>query len=122
MNDKITIIEGPTPTFETVAQEWGDSQCECPHSYHIMMTVLRTLNGPLLMERCRRAWAADDVMYLHFRNTIGLEARVPIIAADYQESPEGPQIVVWVRMDDHQLTQGYVVSGDDDNDDEDEEE
>ena len=117
MNDRITIIEGPTPTFEPVRAAWVESLVETPSRYHVMMTCLRTMNGKALIERCHRTWADNDMMYLHFRNPLGLEARVPIIAAQLLDTEDGQQLILWLRMNDEELSQGYVVSGEDDDDD-----
>ena len=86
MDNKITIIEGPTPTFEGVNANWVESICETPNPESIMVTNLRTMNGEALMERCHHTWSQCDTMYLHYRNTIGLEERVPIIAAEIMDA------------------------------------
>ena len=114
MNDKITIIEGPTPTFERVGSDWADSICETSQHDHILLTNLRTMNGNALMERCRRTWAENDLMYLHFRTPLGLEARVPIIAAQLMETPDGQQLILWVRMADKDLSKGYIAGENED--------
>lgn len=114
MDNKITIIEGPTPTFEPVNSDWVESLCESSQVCDIMMTNLRTMNGQALMERCHNTWAEGDVMYLHFRNTIGLEQRVPIVAAQKIETDEGQKLVLWLRVEPDQLNHTYVVGDDDD--------
>lgn len=98
MDDKITIIEGPTPTFEYCAASWAESICETSDPENVMTTNLRTMNGPGLLERCHHTWAQQDTMYLHYRNTIGLEERVPIIAAETQDTEDGQKLVLWVLM------------------------
>lgn len=99
MNNRITIIEGPTPVFEPVSAEWAESTNESPVPYDIMLTNLRTMNGNALLERCRATWALRDTMYLHFRNTLGMEQRVPIIAAQNIDTEDGQKLVLWLRME-----------------------
>ena len=98
MDDKITIIEGPTPTFEYCSANWAESICETSDPEEIMTTNLRTMNGRGLVERCHNTWSQRDTMYLHYRDTMGLEARVPIIAAEMMETEEGQTIMLWVLM------------------------
>ena len=60
--EKITIIEGPPPTFEERADDWVQSLAEAAQPSRTALTRLRTFNGPALVERCYRAWkkpAAD---------------------------------------------------------------
>lgn len=121
MDNKITIIEGPTPTFESVSANWADSICETPEPGCIMMTNLRTMNGKGLLERCHHTWSQRDIMYLHYRNTIGLEERVPIIAAETMDTADGQKLILWVVMP--PANRGHVyIQPDDDFDDEDEDE
>lgn len=56
MENKITIIEGPPPTFEAIDDGWALGLNEGPFLYDLAMTRLRTFNGPALVERCHRAW------------------------------------------------------------------
>ncbi len=99
MNNRITIIEGPTPEFHTVGEEWAISLNEGPFVHNVVITNLRTGNGEALMERCRTAWAQQEIMYLDFRDNIGMEQSLPIIAAQLEETPEGQVILLWLRMD-----------------------
>jgi len=72
INNKITIIEGPTPEFEPVNQvegfniphPWALGILDGPIYYNTASTALRTLNSDLLIERCETAWAAQVPMYL----------------------------------------------------------
>ncbi len=120
MDNKITIIEGPTPTFENVSANWADSICETPEPGCIMMTNLRTMNGKGLLERCHHTWSQCDTMYLHYRNTIGLEERIPIIAAESLETEEGQKLILWVVMPPANRGHVYIQPDDFDEDDEDE--
>ena len=120
MDNKITIIEGPTPTFEGVSANWADSICETPEPSLIMMTNLRTMNGQALLERCHNTWGQGDTMYLHYRNTIGLEERMPIIAAESLDTEEGQKLILWVVMPAANRGHVYIQSDDDFDEDEDE--
>jgi hypothetical protein len=44
-------------------------------------------------------------MYLHYRNTIGLEQEIPILAARLVETDEGEKIALWVRVKPEQIKQ-----------------
>jgi len=99
MSDKITIIEGPPPTFERVNDGWAAGLHESPHLLVPALTRLRTFNGHALVERCRRAWANKSHIHLHYRNEIGLEQTTPILAARTVETPEGHVLMLWVYLD-----------------------
>lgn len=99
MDDKITIIEGPTPTFEAIDDGWALGLNEGPFLYDLALTRLRTFNGPALVERCHRAWKDQSAMYLHFRNEIGLEEKVPIMAARSVETNDGNVLLLWLRLE-----------------------
>ena len=98
MEDKITIIEGPPPTFEPVSDGWAIGLNESPFLYDSMVTRLRTFNGPALVERCYRAWHSKSNIYLHYRNEMGLEEQAPITAARSLETDDGGLIILWVRL------------------------
>ena len=120
MDNKITIIEGPTPTFESVNANWVEGVCETPTPGCVMSTNLRTMNGMALLERCHNTWAQCDTMYLHYRNTIGMEERVPIIAAEVVDTEEGQKLILWVEMPNANRGHVYIQTDDDfDDDDED---
>ena len=116
MDNKITIIEGPTPTFEAVSANWAESICETPEPGLIMMTNLRTMNGAGLIERCHHTWSQNDTMYLHYRNTIGLEERIPIIAAETLDTEDGQKLILWVLMPAESKGNVYIQSDSHDED------
>jgi hypothetical protein len=95
--DKITIIEGPTPTFEEVNGGWVWGLNESPLMYDLALTRLRTFNGAALVERCHHAWRHNEPIFLHYRSDIGLEDRAPILAARNLDTPEGQVLLLWVR-------------------------
>jgi hypothetical protein len=118
MEDKITIIEGPPPTFEEVEESWALGLNESPYLADIAVTRLRTFNGPALVERCHRAWRNQQSIHLEFRESDGLEQRAPIVAARYVETEDGDMLILWVRIanEDAEIELDY----EDDSDDEDE--
>jgi hypothetical protein len=117
MDDKITIIEGPPPTFEAVNDGWAAGLSEGPNLAEVALTRLRTYNGPALVERCHRAWRSQQVIHLEFRNSDGLERAAPIVAARFVEVEDGQLLLLWVRLadEDVELELGYE-DFDDDND------
>ncbi len=119
MDDKITIIEGPPPTFETVAEGWVLGLNEGTKLGSIAVTRLRTFNGPALVERCHRAWHNQQTIQLEYRSSDGLENQTPIVAARSIETEEGHLLELWLRMvdDDVELQLGYDDDLDDNNED-----
>ncbi|MCJ7772635.1 MAG: hypothetical protein MUP22_05825 [Desulfobacterales bacterium] len=98
MDNKITIIEGPTPEFEDIADGWALGLNESPLLYDTIFTQVRTLNGPALVERCHKAWKKNSSIYLHFKNQMGIEEKAPISAARSEETDEGQVLLLWVRQ------------------------
>ena len=99
MEDKITIIEGPPPTFEAVPDGWVLSLSESPILSDIALTRLRTFNGPALVERCYRVWSQSKSINLEFKNDEGLEYAAPIMAARAVDNEDGHMLLLWVRLD-----------------------
>jgi len=97
--NKITIIDGPTPVFEPARDGWALGLGEGPHLGYTALTRLRTFNGPALVERCYRAWRNQSPIQLHFRNNLGLEEQAPIFAARSIETPDGQVLLLWVNLD-----------------------
>lgn len=119
MEEKITIIEGPPPTFESVNEGWVLGLSESQTLTDIALTRLRTFNGPALVERCNRAWRNGQSIYLEYRNAEGLEETAPIVAARFLEIDEGHLLLLWVRLKDEEveLELGYDDDAGDDLDD-----
>jgi len=114
MEDRITIIEGPPPTFESVNEGWVMGLTESPNLSGIAVTRLRTFNGPALIERCYRTWQQHQPMFLEYKTMEGLQQTAPIVAARAVDVNDGQMLMLWLRMeeDDVELELGY----DDDND------
>ncbi len=105
MDDKITIIEGPPPTFEEVRDGWALGLHDSLGSAIIGVTRLRTFNGAALVERCNRTWRAQGLMELEYRAPDGLAQLSPILAARHVELEEGQLLLLWVRLGDEQAAQ-----------------
>jgi hypothetical protein len=96
--ERITIIEGPTPTFEAAQETWALSLAEGPRRPRVAFTRLRTFNGPSLVERCWKAWDSRRSVTLEYRDEDGLTQEAEIIAARYIEAPEGHVLFLHVRL------------------------
>jgi hypothetical protein len=97
MDEKITIIEGPPPTFEAIEDGWALGLNEGPSLYSLALTRVRTFNGPALVERCHRTWNTHGTIYLEYRNPVGMEETAPIMAARNVETDEGHVLLLWCR-------------------------
>ena len=116
MDDKITIVEGPPPTFVAVRDGWILGLYEGNNTGNVVVTHLRTFNGPSLVERCHQAWSRCQGMLLEFRSTDGLEREAPIVAARNVETSEGHLLILWVRLTQEEQAELAVDSGDDGDD------
>lgn len=116
-DDKITIIEGPPPTFELPNQAWAFGVSDSSTLAGVALTRLRTFNGPALVERCYRAWQQRQPIHLEFLTPDGLQQEAQIVAARNVKVDEGDLLMLWVRLpaEDLQLEIGYA---DDDLEDE----
>jgi hypothetical protein len=112
MDDKITIIEGPPPTFETANEGWSFGLVESPGLYDIALTRMRTNNGPALVERCHRTWSHRDTMQLEYRGIDGLLNLAPILAARSLEVAEGQLLLLWVRLESQQSAESVGFEDD----------
>ncbi|MCS6994251.1 MAG: hypothetical protein N2117_02165 [Anaerolineales bacterium] len=99
MEDRITIIEGPTPLLEPVQDGWALGLNETRRFSHTALTRLRTFNGPGLVERCYRRWRNNQSIKLHYRDEMGLEATAPILAARSVETDEGQVLLLWLHIE-----------------------
>lgn len=104
MDYKITIIEGPPPTFEEIQDGWAIGIDESPFLFDTVLTRLRTFNGPALVERCYSAWHNQAPIFLEYRNHLGLEDRALILAARNMDSPDGHVLLLWVRVEAEEIS------------------
>jgi hypothetical protein len=96
--EKITIIEGPPPTFEQLSHEWLLGLAEGAVPYRTALTRLRTFNGPALVERCYRAWKNRRPAFLEYRSEEGQLDQALILAARHLDLDEGQALWLWVRL------------------------
>jgi hypothetical protein len=96
---KITIIEGPPPTFELVGDPWLLGLIEGPLPSRVAVCRVRTANGPALVERCYRAWRDGQPIYLEYRSEDGLTEQAPITAVRFIESDDSHLLLLWVRLE-----------------------
>ncbi|MEK6256503.1 MAG: hypothetical protein N2C13_04185 [Chloroflexota bacterium] len=117
MEDKITIIEGPAPTFERVVDDWAIGIAESPTPGNVMMTRLRTFNGPALVERCHRAWRERQAIHLEYRGMDSINREAMIVAARSKDSDDGQLLILWLRLQEDEIEIEFRY--DDDEEDED---
>ena len=101
--EKITIIEGPPPTFELVGDTWLYGLTEGPVPSRVVFCRVRTGNGPALVERCYSAWRERQSILLEFRSQDGLTQESPIVAVRWLETPEGHELMLWVRLQEDEI-------------------
>jgi len=114
MDEKITIIEGPPPAFETVEDGWALGLNEGPALYDLALTRVRTFNGNALVERCNKAWRGQNAIFLHYRNPLGLEERAPIMAARSVETNDGNVLLLWCRRKPEDIDEELDFGNDED--------
>ena len=61
--------------------------------------LLRTMNGPALLERCHNAWEEGRDVFLEYRESDGLRKESLILAARGDEVPEGQLLQLWIQLD-----------------------
>ncbi len=119
MEDKITIIEGPTPTFEVIPDVWVHGLVEGALQADVVTTRLRTYNGSELVGRCERAWRKQQNIYLEYKTPEGFPDEVPIVAARTMETEDGDMLLLWLRFPDDSLEVGIEYDDDFEDDDDD---
>jgi hypothetical protein len=103
MDNKITIIEGPPPTFEVAQEGWVLGLNDSPALADMAVTRLRTFNGEALVERCHKAWRRQEPMHLEFRSMDGLKQEAPIVAARTVDLDGQQMLVLWVRLENEDI-------------------
>src|SRR3989337_1340949 len=101
--EKITIIEGPPPTFEAATEPWLLGLVEGPSPSRVVLCRLRTFNGPALVERCFRAWRNRQSAALEFRSDDGLTQQAQIVAARWADMEDGQILLLWVSLDANEI-------------------
>ncbi len=103
MENKITIIEGPPPTFEVAQDGWVLGLNDSPALADMAVTRLRTFNGDALVERCHKAWRHQEPIHLEFRAMDGLKQEAPIVAARTVDVDDQQMLVLWVRLENEDI-------------------
>lgn len=93
----ITIVEGPPPTFQEVADAWAFGVLEGTDGDDVALCELRTMNGPTLVQRCLDAWAEGRPARLDFPTEDGTRGELDIIAVRWEQVEEGQKLFLWVR-------------------------
>ncbi|MCX6070881.1 MAG: hypothetical protein NTU91_08500 [Chloroflexi bacterium] len=114
---KITIIEGPPPTFEAATEAWLLGLTEGLALSQVAVCRVRTANGPQLVERCYRAWRDGQSISLEYRAEDGLAQQAPIVAARWTEVPDGHVLLLWVRLEEAEIEVDLDFGGEDLDDD-----
>lgn len=103
MDDKITIIEGPPPTFERVGDVWANGIVETPTPGNVVVTRLRTFNGAALVERCHRAWHNKQPIHLEYKGRDSFNREALIVASRFTESDDGQLLILWLRVPENEI-------------------
>lgn len=114
---KITIIEGPPPTFELATEAWLLGLTEGQVLSQVAVCRVRTANGPELVERCYRAWRDGHSIALEYRGEDGSAREVPIVAVRWAEVPEGHLLLLWVRLEEAEIEVDLDFGAEDRDDD-----
>jgi len=101
--EKITIIEGPTPTFELINEPWMLGLTEGIVPFAVAVCRLRSFNGPALLERCYRSWREGQSIDLEYRDEGGLTKQAPIVAVRLLEHSDGHILMLWVRIEEVEI-------------------
>ena len=96
--ERITVVEGPTPTFEPNTEPWVLGMAEGPAIPFTGRCLLRTLDGNALLQRCREAWGKGRAACLEFTNMAGLPEEALILAARVSEVEAGEVLHLWLRL------------------------
>jgi hypothetical protein len=110
----ITIVEGPTPDFRPSAYLWVQSIYESPEDAEIVECELRSLNGPAIVKRCKRAWRQHRPVLLDFPDELRLRQYADVVAMRLQELDEGPLLTLWLRQPVGDYREEELDDGDDD--------
>jgi hypothetical protein len=80
-----------------VDEAWMYSLLESARPYLISVCQVRSFKGQALMERCQRAWSAQRPTRLDFPTMSGTRKQLEIVAARFEQLPEGDLLNLWVR-------------------------
>jgi len=94
----ITIVEGPPPEFQEVANEWVYGILESSVNNDISLCEMRTFNGPEMVERCQTAWQEGRPTKLDYPTGEGGRSELDIVAIRWEAVEEGHKLYLWVRV------------------------
>jgi hypothetical protein len=93
----ITIVEGPSPDFRDVSEEWTASLLEGVRNNDAVLCEMRTFDGPKLVKRCQDAWRQGRPARLDFPTGDGLRQELDILAVRWEKVEEGHKLYLWVK-------------------------
>lgn len=94
----ITILEGPTPEFQSQVQLWNWGIYQGPQEADIGFCEMRTNNGEDIRERCRQAWREGRSVQLDYPDELRMRQQLDVVALRLQEWDEGTVLKIWVHM------------------------
>ena len=93
----ITIVEGPTPEFQTTPDFAFNSILEGPQDAFTAYCELRTMNGEAIRDRCRNAWKQRRPVRLDFPDEMRMRKELDVVGLRLNEVDEGTVLQLWVR-------------------------
>lgn len=93
----ITILEGPTPNFQSDSHLWMKSVYEGPAGSTVAQCELRTANGEDIADRSPRAWRERRPVRLDFPDELRMRKEVDVVGLRLRERDEGTVLKLWVR-------------------------
>ncbi len=93
----ITVLEGPTPDFQSAALLWLQSVYEGPVDAAVAECELRTANGQDILERAQRAWGEQRTVRLDFPDDLRMRQEVDVVGMRLRQVDEGTVLTLWVR-------------------------
>ena len=93
----ITIIEGPTPEFQTTPEFSIHSILEGPQDAFTAYCELRTANGEAIRQRCRNAWKEKRPVRLDFPDEMRMRKELDVVGLRLNDLDEGMVLQLWVR-------------------------
>ena len=94
----ITILEGPTPEFQSHVQLWNWGIYQGMQESDIGLCELRTNNGDDIRERCRQAWDEGRKVQLDFPDELRMRQKVDVVSLRLDERDEGTVLKLWVYL------------------------
>lgn len=93
----ITVLEGPTPDFQSASYLWMQSVYEGPVDSAVAQCELRTGNGEDILERSQQAWREGRPVRLDFPDDLRMRQEVDVVGMRLRDVDEGMVLTLWVR-------------------------